>query len=78
MNNCEYRKRLIARVEGLRKEALMTKPDFHYQIGAVASANWIKFTTATEEEAWCHCSMKAISRICEVLDVGTELLYFAS
>jgi hypothetical protein len=78
MENSEYRRRLIARVEALRKEALMTKPDFHYQIGAVASEAWIKFCTSTDEEAWQHFSLKAISRICKLFGVGTDLLQFQS
>jgi len=78
MENSEYRRRLIARVEALRKEALMTRPDFHSRIGAVASEAWIKFSTSTDEEAWEHFSMKAISRICKVFGVGVELLQFKS
>ncbi|MGC2163589.1 MAG: hypothetical protein WA634_16900 [Silvibacterium sp.] len=78
MENDEYRRRLIARVEALRKEALMTRPDFHSQIGAVASESWIKFTTVSNEEAWQHFSLKAVSRICELFGVGTELLQFQS
>jgi hypothetical protein len=72
--NSEYRRRLIARVEALRQQALMTRYDFHQQIGAVASASWIKFSTQGDEAAWHHFSMKAISRICKLFGVGAELL----
>jgi hypothetical protein len=78
MENSEYRRRLIARVEALRKEALMTKPDFHFQIGTVASEAWIKFSTVSDEEAWQQFSLKGIDRICKLFGVGTELLRFKS
>jgi hypothetical protein len=73
MDDREYRRRLIARVEALRREALMTRSDFHARIGTVASRDWIEFTDASNEE-----SSEAISRVCEVFGVGTELLQFRS
>lgn len=73
MDDREYRRRLIARVEALRKEALMTRSEFHSSIGAVASRDWIEFTTAGNET---YFSLKTISRICELFGVGIELLQF--
>ncbi len=77
-SNAQYRRRLIARVEALIQEALMPKPDFHQQIGPVASEFWTKFTTSSDEEAWNHFSMKGIDRIGRIFGVGSELLHFKS
>lgn len=78
MDDREYRRKLIARVEALRREARMTRSDFHARIGAVASRDWIEFTAASNEEGSQYFSLKAISRVCEVFGVGTELLQFKS
>jgi hypothetical protein len=45
-------------VEALRKEALMTRSEFHSCIGAVASRDWIGFTAVGNEK---YFSLKAIS-----------------
>jgi hypothetical protein len=75
MSNSEYRRRLIARVEALRREAGMPKLRFQQQIGPVAARKWARFVTASEEEAW-HCfSLKAIDRIAKVFDVGDGDLF---
>jgi hypothetical protein len=78
MDDREYRRRLIARVEALRREALMTRSEFHSRIGAVASGDWIEFTAASDKETSQYFSLKAISRICEAFGIGTELLQFRS
>jgi hypothetical protein len=78
LSDSQYRRRLIARVEALRLDARMTRRAFHQQIGPVASECWIKFTTESDEEAWRHFSLKAVSRIGELFEVGAELLQFKS
>jgi hypothetical protein len=79
MSNSEYRRRLIARVEALRREARMPKLRFQQQIGPVAARKWAGFVTASEEEAWDRFSLKAIERIATVFDVGDgDLLSFRS
>lgn len=75
MDDREYRCRLIARVEALRKKALMTRLEFHSSIGSVASREWIEFTTAGNDK---YFSLKSISRICDLFGVGAELLQFKS
>jgi len=76
MDDREYRRRLIARVEALRRESLMTRSDFHDRIGAVASREWIAFVVNQDKQKSQYFSLKVISRICEVFGVGTELLQF--
>jgi hypothetical protein len=78
MDDAEYRRRLIERVEASRQEARMSKPAFHQQIGPAASDSWTKFATASDEEAWHHFSLKAMSRIRFLFEVGVELLQFKS
>lgn len=74
----DFRRRLIARVEALRRDARMSRHDFHHQIGPVASAFWRRFASGTEEEAWARFSLKGMSRIGEVFGVGAELMQFDS
>ena len=79
MSNSEYRRRLIARVETLRREAGMPKLRFQQQIGPVAARKWARFGAASEEEAWDCFSLKAIDRIATVFNVGDgDLLSFRS
>ncbi len=78
MTNSEYRRRLIARVEALRKEAGLPKLRFRQQIGPVAAKKWARFVSASENEAWNYFSLKAIERIANVFGVGAELLQFKS
>ena len=79
MSNSEYRRRLIARVEALRREARMPKLRFQQQIGPVAARKWARFVAASEEDAWDCFSLKAIERIATVLGVGGgDLLAFPS
>jgi hypothetical protein len=78
MDNNEYRRRLIARVEALRAEAAMPMLRFHQEIGPVAARDWAKFVTASDEEAWSHFSLKAVARIAKLFGVGAELLSFRS
>ncbi|WP_213803738.1 hypothetical protein [Granulicella sp. dw_53] len=76
MNNKEYRRKLIARVEALRTEAGMPMLRFHQQIGPVAARDWAKFVAASDEEAWSHFSLEAVARIANLFGVGAELLSF--
>jgi hypothetical protein len=79
MSNSEYRRRLIARVEALRRESRMPKLRFHQQIGPVASRKWARFVAAREEDAWDCFSLKAIERIATVFGVGDgDLISFRS
>jgi hypothetical protein len=78
MSNDEYRRRLIARVEALRREAGMPKLWFQQQIGPVAARKWARFTKASEEEAWKCFSLKAIDRIGKLFGVDADLLSFRS
>jgi hypothetical protein len=78
MSNDEYRRRLIARVEALRREAGMPKLRFQQQIGPVAARKWARFMTASEEDAWKCFSLKAIDRIGKLFGVGADLLSFRS
>jgi hypothetical protein len=78
MDNNEYRRRLIARVEALRTEAAMPMLSFHQQIGPAAARKWAKFVAASDEEAWNYFSLKAIDRIASLFGVGSELLQFRS
>ena len=78
MDDNEYRRRLIERVEALRKEAGMSKLTFRQQIGPIAAKKWSRFVTAREEEAWNYFSLKAIERIGQLFGLGTELLQFPS
>jgi hypothetical protein len=79
MSNSEYRRRLIARVEALRREAGMPKLRFKQQIGPVAARKWARFVTASEEDAWDYFSLKAIERIATVFGVGDgDLISFRS
>ena len=76
LDDNEYRRRLIERVEALRKEAGMPKLTFRQQIGPFAAKKWIRFVTAREEEAWNYFSLKAMERISKVFGIGAELLQF--
>jgi hypothetical protein len=78
MDNNEYRRRLIARVEALRAEAGMPMLRFRQQIGPVAARDWARFVAAGDEEAWNYFSLKAVDRIANLFDVGAELLSFKS
>jgi hypothetical protein len=78
MDNNEYRRRLIARVEALRAEAAMPMLRFHQQIGPVAGRKWARFVAANDEEAWNYFSLKAVDRIARLFNVGAELLSFRS
>jgi hypothetical protein len=78
MDNNEYRRRLIARVEALRTEAAMPMLRFHQQIGPVAARKWTRFVTASDEEAWNYFSLKAVDRIANIFGVGAELFSFRS
>jgi hypothetical protein len=78
MNNNEYRRRLIARVEALRAEAGMPMLRFHQQIGPVAARDWARFVATSDEEAWNYFSLKAVDRIANLFGVGAELLSFKS
>jgi len=78
MHDNEYRRRLIERVEALRKEAGMSNLTFRQQIGPIAAKKWIRFVTAREEEAWNYFSLKAIERIGQLFGLGAELLQFPS
>ena len=78
LENNEYRRRLIARVEALRAEAAMPMLRFHQQIGPVATRKWVKFVAASDEEAWNYFSLKAVDQIGMLFGVGAELLSFKS
>jgi hypothetical protein len=78
MNNEEYRRRLIARVEALRTEAAIPMLRFRQQIGPVAARKWARFVAASDEEAWNYFSLKAIDRIAGLFGVDAELLSFKS
>jgi hypothetical protein len=78
MDNNEYRRRLIARVEALRTEAAMPMLRFHQQIGPVAARKWSRFVVTSDEEAWNYFSLKAVDRIGKLFGVGAELLSFRS
>ena len=78
MDNNEYRRKLIARVEALRQEAGLPMLRFRAQIGPVAWRDWETFVNANEEEAWLHFSLKGINRIGNLFGVGAELLQFKS
>jgi hypothetical protein len=78
MNNKDYRRRLIARVEALRAEAGMPMLRFHQQIGPVAARDWTRFVATSDEEAWNYFSLKAVDRIANLFGVGAELLSFKS
>jgi hypothetical protein len=78
MDNNEYRRSLIARVEALRTEAAMPTLRFHQQIGPVAARKWARFVAASDEEAWNYFSLKAVDRIAKVFGVGADLLSFKS
>lgn len=79
MDNNEYRRRLIVRVEALRREAGMTKLAFRQQIGPVAARCWASFVSTDDEEAWNHFSLMAINRISKVFCIGDgDLLRFRS
>jgi hypothetical protein len=79
MDNSEYRRRLIARVDALRKDAGLTKLAFRQQIGPVAARCWASFISANDEEAWNHFSLKTIDRISKVFGIGDgDLLRFRS
>ena len=54
MDNNEYRRKLIARVEALRKEAGLPMLRFRERIGPVAWRHWETFVNANEEEASSH------------------------
>jgi hypothetical protein len=79
LSDSEYRRRLIARVEALRKEARIPALRFRQQIGPVAARNWTEFVTANDKYAWNLFSLKAMNRIATVFDVDTgDLLSFRS
>jgi hypothetical protein len=78
MSDKEYRRRLIARVEGLRAEVGMPMLRFHQQIGPVAARKWARFVGASDEEAWNYFSLKTVDRIGKVFGVGAKLLSFKS
>jgi hypothetical protein len=70
MDNNEYRRRLIARVEALRTEAGMPMLRFRQQIGPVAAKKWTRFVVASDEEAWQRFPLKYMDRIGAVFGVG--------
>lgn len=79
MNDSEYRRRLIARVDALRLEAGMPMLRFWQLMGPVAARRWNRFVTADDEEAWYHFSLKAVCRIAEMFEVrDTALLSLKS
>ena len=78
MDDNEYRRRLIARVEAMRKEAALPMLSFCQQVGPVAARHWKLFVNASDQEAWNHFSLKAISRIANLFGMGAELLQFKS
>ena len=79
MSNSEYRRRLTARVEALRREARMPKLRFQQQIGPVAARKWAGFVAASEQDAWNYFSLKGVERIATVFGVGGgDLLSFPS
>jgi hypothetical protein len=78
MDDNEYRRRLIERVEELRTEAAMPMLRFHQQIGPAAARKWARFVAASDEEAWNYFSLKAVDRIGKLFGVGAELLSFKS
>jgi hypothetical protein len=79
MGNNEYRRKLIVRVEALRKDAGLTKLSFRQQIGPVAARCWASFVSANDEDAWNHFSFKTIDRISKVFGIGDgDLLSFRS
>ncbi len=78
MDDNEYRRRLIARVEALRKAAGMPVLAFRQQIGPVAARKWTSFVTSPDEEAWKYFSLKAIDRIAQLFGLSAELLQFKS
>ena len=78
MDNNEYRRRLIERVEALRTEAAMPMLRFHQQIGPVAARKWARFVAASDDEAWNYFSLKAVDGIGKLFGIGAELLSFRS
>jgi hypothetical protein len=57
MENNEYRRRLIARVEALRAEVGMPMLRFRQQIGPVAARDWARFVAASDE-AWNYFRLR--------------------
>ena len=78
MENNEYRRRLITRVEELRTESAKTILRFQQQISPVTARKWAGFVVAGDEEACSYFSLKAVDRIAKLFGVGAELLSFKS
>ena len=75
----EFRRRLIARVDALRKEVRMSRLVFYEQIGPVAAKRWARFASACDEEAWNYFPLKQIDSIAGIFGIGgADLLRFKS
>lgn len=66
----EFRRRLIARVETLRREVIMSRLVFFEQIGPVAAKRWARFMTASSEDAWSYFPLKQIDHIADEWETG--------
>ena len=79
MDNREFRRRLIARVEALRIEFRLPKLVFYERIGPVAAKRWARFVAASDDEAWNYFPLKYIDLIAAMFGIGgTELMKFKS
>jgi hypothetical protein len=79
MNNKEFRRRLIARVEALRIEFRLPKIVFYDRIGPVGAKRWARFVAASDDEAWNHFPLKYMDRIAGMFGIGgADLLRFKS
>ena len=79
MDNQEFRRRLIARVEALRIDFRLPKLVFYERIGPVAAKRWARFVAASDDEAWCHYPLKYMDRIAGMFGIGgADLLRFES
>jgi hypothetical protein len=79
MDNKEFRRRLIARVEALRIEFRLSKLTFYERIGPVAAKRWAQFVAASDDQAWNYFPLKYLDRIAGMFGIGgADLLRFKS
>ena len=70
MDNREFRRRLIARVEALRIEFRLPKLVFYERIGPVAAKRWARFVAAHDDDAWNYFPLKYMDRIAAMFGIG--------
>ena len=68
----ERRLRIIARVDSLRTERMMTRAEFDKRIGLSASRSWRSFSSQEGNEGWKHGLPQMFEKIAKVLGIDSD------